>query len=920
MPESKKKVPLTQQEAEYFKSKTPEERLDLLAEASPGVWAAEKHKLVLASGVRFSFEGREYLKEPLELNIIEKVAMKATGGGFPIDITTPVPTPSGWVTMEDIQVGENVFGTDGKIYTVKLVHPIKYNQKCYKVIFSDKSSIICDGDHLWTLTDMWHYRYVKQVTIKTVDILNSRKKENRNRYVLDVAKPLNLPDSKLPVDPYILGLWLGDGHSYSAQLTCGVGDAEEYRKIFKNHDVNFQVRERKNVLGPHRNIKFNGLSVQLREIGVLKNKHIPMLYLRSSYSQRLELLRGLMDTDGHITKKGKCEFYNINTTLIDNVKELVLSLGAKAVISSKGPSSNWDHTILKDYDIYRVSFKFYDDVPVAKIKRKVENQTKRTNGNPTITERRRIISVVPVDSVPVRCITVDSPDHLFLAGEDFIPVHNSECAIVRSLHGMLFGRYPQGVGYYFPTDTDMQDYVKSRFDPLIKANREAIGKYIKPGGKGTDAASLKRIGNANLYMRGTVMKPTEGGDGARQSTKATSIQIDRAVLDEVDQMEFEIIAKIRQRMGNACVDGIKGYHEFEFLGNPSDEDRGVDLLWQGCDKRYWYRYCDCGGWTCAELEFINDPEKCVGFYPDRSDREAHNQPVGYIRCTKCGKPISIRRGRWVASVPSVKTRAGWNWSHLTSEYHDPARILKDYRNPPENNFGDVMRLDLGLAYSSQDEKLRKDNVYACCGNQGMAESHVGPCAMGVDNDDNKHVVIGGRTGNNRYEIFKTTRVDDFKAAFDLVVRFHVKSAVADIRPNKDSAVEFAKACSGVGCRVFLCEYTESILQDAVFNHDTGIVKVFRTGIFDKSHRIFVEQHILLPRRCAAIDNYAQQCCNCVKSKEINKKTKQVVYRYKKTGGGNDHYRNATNYFVLAANKGPRIEKKGFVRQTACINE
>jgi hypothetical protein len=324
----------------------------------------------------------------------------------------------------------------------------------------------------------------------------------------------------------------------------------------------------------------------------------------------------------------------------------------------------------------------------------------------------------------------------------------SEKAIVRSLHGMRYGRYPQGVGYYFPTDDDMQDYVKSRFNPLIANNKEAIGKYFKSGGKTTDSASIKRIFDSNLYMRGATLKPGED-DGVRKSTKTSGIQLDRAVLDEVDQMETEVIAKIRGRMANACVDGIKGFYEMEFIGNPSDEDRGVDLLWQGSDKRYWFRKCPCGGLTCAELEFINDPEKTVGFYPDIDSRLAHNQPIGYIRCVKCGKPIGIRIGEWIASNPSVKTRVGYNWSHLTSEYQDPARILRDYRNPPENNLGDVMRLDLGLAYSSQDEKLRKDMVYACCGNEGIPESHTGPCAMGVDNDDGKHVVIGGRLGNDR---------------------------------------------------------------------------------------------------------------------------------------------------------------------------
>lgn len=496
----------------------------------------------------------------------------------------------------------------------------------------------------------------------------------------------------------------------------------------------------------------------------------------------------------------------------------------------------------------------------------------------------------------------------------------SECAILRTLHGQIYNRYRQGVAYYFPTDTDMLDYSKSRFNPLISLNPEAIGRFIKSGGgRGTDSAGLKRVGNSTLYLRGATLNPTADGD-ARQSTKVTGIHVDRVVLDEVDQMEVEVIAKVKGRLANAAVDNIKGFYELDFLGNPSDEDRGVDLLWQNSDQRYWFRECQCGGLTCAELEFINDPEKCVGFCPDADERLRYNQPLGYIRCVKCGKPIGQRIGQWIPQKPECKTRIGHNWSHLTSEYHDPARILRDFRNPPEGNLADVYRLDLGLAYSAQEDKLRKQNVWNCCGNQGVPESHRGPCAMGIDNDDQKHFVIGIRTGNGRYELIKCGKVEDFKAAYDLVVRFGVKSCVVDIRPNKDSALEFAKACARVGCRVWLCEYTESILQDAVFNDDTRIVKCYRTGIFDESHRIFVENHIVLPRRSAMIDNYALQCCNCVKSKEVNKRTKQVVYRYKKTGGGNDHLRSATNYFILACKKVGAVKKGGFNRQTVCINE
>jgi hypothetical protein len=447
-------------------------------------------------------------------------------------------------------------------------------------------------------------------------------------------------------------------------------------------------------------------------------------------------------------------------------------------------------------------------------------------------------------------------------------------------------------GYYFPTDEDMQDYVKSRFNPLIAYNNDAIGQYLKTAGhKGGDAASFKRIGSSNLYLRGARLQPGDGDGTVRQSTKTSGIQIDRAVLDEVDQMELEVIAKIRGRMANACVDGVKGDYEIAFIGNPSDEDLGVDSLYQPSNQNEWFRKCPCGGWTCAELEFLNDPEKCVGLYPGGK---------GYIRCTKCGKPVGQRVGEWIPQRPENKNRVGYHWSHLSSEYQDPARILRDYRNPPEGNFGDIMRLDLGLAYSSVDEKLRKDTVLSCCSNEGIPDKHNGPCAMGVDNDDKKHVVIGVRTAADKYRIIKTAVCESPIEVLDLITRFNIKSCVVDLRPNADSAREFQKAALAKGCKVFLCEYTDSPLQEATYNENTGVVKSYRTGIFDASHRAIINQNVVLPRRCPNIEDFANQCCNCVKTKEKNKKSGMLVYRYKKTGNGNDHYRNSLNYFILAA--------------------
>jgi hypothetical protein len=227
--------------------------------------------------------------------------------------------------------------------------------------------------------------------------------------------------------------------------------------------------------------------------------------------------------------------------------------------------------------------------------------------------------------------------------------------------------------------------------------------------------------------------------------------------------------------------------------------------------------------------------------------------------------------------------------------------------------GDVYRLDLGLPYSSKEAKLSKSMVFACCGNDGMAENHTGPCAMGIDNDDHKHIVIGIRTGNDRYELLKAVRTttDGFEEPYDLVRKYGIKFCVVDIRPNKDSAVQFQKACAAIGCKVFLCEYTDSPLQDANFNDNTGVVKVYRTGIFDTTHRIIANQQIVLPRQ-KTVEEFARQCCNCVKSKDVSRKD-TVIYRYVKTGDQADHYRNAFNYFVVGANRVQKVNR--FKNQT-----
>lgn len=469
----------------------------------------------------------------------------------------------------------------------------------------------------------------------------------------------------------------------------------------------------------------------------------------------------------------------------------------------------------------------------------------------------------------------------------------TEVEVLKSLNGMIGRKYLQGVLYMFPTTDDVGEFSKSRFNPLILANRQAIGKYVKK----TDTASLKKIHNAFLYLRGARLSQKIAGE-EKESTKLRSIPVDKIVFDEVDLMDEDVIQKARGRLGHSKI------KEEVYISNPTIPDYGIDKIFQTSDQRHWFRKCDCGEWTCAELSFPD----CV---------KIRNNGTGYIGCNKCGKEISLNNGEWVPSVPANSGfMRGYRWSQLTSVFNDPAEILEDFTNPPEGNLGDIYRLRLGMPYIASEDRLTEAEVLACCGGNVSPHSHKGPCAMGVDVGKIKHIVIGVRVGK-RYEIVKIAQLSEWNDIHDIAKRFNVKSAVIDIRPYEDSARQFQKSEK---YKIWLCEYLETTPVGTVYNERTGIVKVNRTEAFDASHRLISTNGLLtIPRLCPEIKEFAKQVCAAAKILETNKRTNTQVYRYKKLGP--DHFRNALNYFYLAASGGKIASAKSSKqRQVRAIND
>lgn len=355
------------------------------------------------------------------------------GAGEPLALDTSIPTPSGWTTMGEIQVGDEVIGRDGLPAKVVGVSPVHHGRDCYRVTFNDRTSIVADAGHLWVAMDR-ATRARSEKTYTTGDLAGLiedwRDRElGGNRMGVPVAAAAKLPDRDLLVDPYVLGVWLGDGQTAGAAVCGAEADlpfiADEIRRR------GYSVTEWSTKPGKVSVIGLpGGFLAALDALGVLGDKHIPQDYLRASEQQRLELLRGLMDTDGTVGSRGSetCEFSSKDEALARQFADLSRSLGQRTTVSRKvEPRSRTGET-------WRVTFRADPDMVPFRMPRKVARCV-----TPLHVRNRAIVSVEPVESVPVRCIAVDTPDHLFCAGEGWVLTHNTRIAAAAGVPPIIVG-------------------------------------------------------------------------------------------------------------------------------------------------------------------------------------------------------------------------------------------------------------------------------------------------------------------------------------------------------------------------------------------------------------------------------------------------------------------------------------------------
>jgi replicative DNA helicase len=377
--------------------------------------------------------------------------------GKALEVSTVLPTPTGWTTMGEVRVGDRLIGADGRPTRVVAATEVMHGRPCYELEFSDGEVIVADAQHQWcTVTDdghgaVGHRRAAAHLTVRTPvpigaavtprtaqvtveaarhsgmacrndradvrattrggrprirtteEIFADLCRDGRPRHAVEVAAAFDLPDADLPVDPYVLGVWLGAGEDGDARITCLDG------AVVAQVELAGQPIAPEALPGCY---TLPGLHEGLAALELLDARHVPAAYLRASVAQRRALLAGLLDVCGKTSPDGRVDVVLPSARLAEGVRELLLVLGHRATLDGR------------DEPMHHIAF-----TPHETVFRSPHKAARQRMAGDRDAPVRYIVDVRPVPSVPVRCVQVDNADHMYLAGRSCVPTHNSTLAL-----------------------------------------------------------------------------------------------------------------------------------------------------------------------------------------------------------------------------------------------------------------------------------------------------------------------------------------------------------------------------------------------------------------------------------------------------------------------------------------------------------
>jgi replicative DNA helicase len=370
------------------------------------------------SGVPTGFADLDGLTNGLHAGQLIVIAGRP-GLGKALALDTPLPTPTGWTTMGEVAVGDLLLDADGRPTRVVAATPVLQDRPCYEVAFSDGTRVVADAEHQWlTETRASRRSPVGAAQVRTTQELAATVRcpgrDGRANHSVRTTRALQLPDAELELDPYALGVWLAAGPRRSAdaaeiglRLEAGAGPRSAHPA-----PPTRPPRSDEAATPPLRHVVEQWAGHDGAALPAPDLTGVPGAYLRAGEQQRRALLAGLMDAAGAVSTTGNLQLTTTSAQLAEDLQELVVGLGHRCTVTPRrdaaAPGERRTVTWTCDERVFAVERKHL-----------LHKTRSRTSGSRTA--QRWVVAVTPVPSVPVRCVEVDNPDHLYLATRAMVP-------------------------------------------------------------------------------------------------------------------------------------------------------------------------------------------------------------------------------------------------------------------------------------------------------------------------------------------------------------------------------------------------------------------------------------------------------------------------------------------------------------------
>ena len=752
------------------------------------------NKHTTLQGLPYTCDRYPFQKQIMNDMSRELACVKPSQVGLPISLKTKVFSEKGWKNLDEIAINDYVYTPKGKLTKVVYLSPIQTDSPCYEITFCDGTKIVADENHRWYVHSDKAFNlnglypgwgripldsdYARKGRITTKAIFENYKgtnaRRNTNIFYIPCAEPMQTSGFKLPVDPYYLGLWLGNGSRHTGVLTINQDYLPETIAAFESKGMTARVYvDPKRSEGNCRALTIyeaDGKTTysKLKDIfDPTQPKTFNPNWLLLSIEDRFELLQGMIDSDGNISKLGRIEFYNTSKSLADGFSMLAASLGFKPRMRvrkveglNKQAQLKNGNTINSKKDIYACHFMAYNDVTLSKLQFKQSNLKPREGNRSTESFQRRIVDVQPVSPVPVRCIMVEDEEHQFVCSEAFITTSNTELQLRKALAFVARNPY-RNLIYTMPNEDMRKRVAQNRLIPIL-SNDKIFHTRNAEGKKSIRSIEITEVGTSQMLMF------------PANENAATSQPADVVFNDEIDLSDPQIIALFNSRLQGS---DLKINQNFS---TPTFEGLGISAMYDISDQHeYMFKCPHCGFYQLPDYtsQYHRIPglpvdvavDSLLDFDPMWVEKYRLDLSEAYSVCVKCEKPVTYGddvNHSWVPKNPH-RTVRGYKVSPFSTRSLDITYILETFlKYMALDNMKGFKNTVLGVTHESGDERLSESLLrslfqqqHAYPNFENPSKEH--PYFIGVDMGATCHITVSRAASPRKveYVLFETVKLE-----------------------------------------------------------------------------------------------------------------------------------------------------------------